>query len=168
MGRGILIPSCYHSPATSGWKRAPGGLCLLGLDSNSHGTQCKRKKNKGQQRDNVNMLPRDSNTYLSLTVAFMTPPSMPLKVFSRSPSSVCVSVASLCMCNTAPAQIRVRPFWYKAEITKYLHASPASRLPTRRHTRMNARCRVFTHIGRHQSHNDGAPLEGKKSLRANC
>lgn len=68
-----------------GDSRRPLLVTLAGMDSKTHGTQCeaKRRGKKGGNRKimRVNMLPRDSNTYLSLTVASVTrpPPSTPFK-----------------------------------------------------------------------------------------
>lgn len=59
--------SCY-------WRPLP--VKLQGTDSNTHGTQCVRKgSNREQQKDRVDVyvLPKDSNTYLSLKVSSMKP-----------------------------------------------------------------------------------------------
>lgn len=130
MGKGILIPWCYHSPTTSGWKRMPSatprGLCLLRWQewtATPMGHSVRQKKKKGNRKImHVNMLPRDGKTYLSLTVASMTPSLTLLKrkVFSQWAVSmrVCIRVATICVCNTGPAQIRLRqrahvPLWIR-------------------------------------------------------
>lgn len=58
------------------WKSLP--VKLQVTDSSTHGTQCERKKSKREQQKDrvcVYVLPKDSNTYLSLKVASVKPPS---------------------------------------------------------------------------------------------
>lgn len=62
------------------WKSLP--VKLQVTDSNTHGTQCERRKsNREQQKDRVcvYVLPKDSNTYLSLKVASVKTPLCSLK-----------------------------------------------------------------------------------------
>lgn len=158
MGRGILIPWCYHSPTTSGWKRTPwatpGGLCLLRWQEwtatpMGHSVRQKDgKKKKGNRKImHLNMLPRDSNTYLSLMVASVTPSLTALyrKVFSQwaLSVSVCIRVATGCGCNIGPASASLYAPLDPKQHLNNPDASSATRLHRHRHAIINARCRVL-------------------------
>lgn len=119
-GKAYWYPGVITPPLPAGergcHRRLPeASACYVGRNGQQHpwDTVWGKKKIKKGNREimHVNMLPRDSKTYLSLTVASMTPSLTLLKrkVFSQwaVSVSVCIRVATICVCNTGPAQIRL-------------------------------------------------------------